>query len=125
MRREHQAAAIRAEIERLGPRGRGRRYPETVRQRAVAYYCARSAEGAAIKDIGPELGLPWQTVHRWSMDAADVSCQPAPLADFERVEIIEAPAPTTRGALVVKGPAGLRIEGLDMDTLVELLRRLG
>ncbi|WP_170319340.1 hypothetical protein [Polyangium spumosum] len=44
---------------------------------------------------------------------------------FERVEVIDLPASALqRGPLVVRGPGGLLIEGLDMDSLVELVRRL-
>ncbi|MDC0746054.1 hypothetical protein [Polyangium mundeleinium] len=44
---------------------------------------------------------------------------------FERVEVIELPASVPqRGPLVVRGPAGILIEGLDLDSLVELVRRL-
>lgn len=121
MRRDYEASAIRAEIEQLGARGRGRAYPEAIRRRAVAYYRARRDEGAVIADIGPELGLPWQTVQRWATLEGQHALQPA---SFAPVEILHAATLDKRGALVVYGPASLRIEGLDMDTLVELLRRL-
>jgi hypothetical protein len=121
MRRDHEAWAIRAEIEQLGARGRGRAYPEAIRRRAVAYYRARRDEGAVIAGIGPELGLPWQTVQRWAALEGQHELQPA---SFAPVEILDATTTDKRGHLIVHGPAGLRIEGLDMDALVELCRRL-
>ena len=124
MRLADQAEAIRAELARLGRRGRGIAYPEGLRERAVSYYCARRAPGAAQRDIGLELGLPWQTLHKWASDACDADLVTASTPGFERVEIIEALEPARRSSFVVRGPAGLCIEGLDLDALVELVRRL-
>jgi hypothetical protein len=123
MRMEHQAVAIRAVLARLGERGRGKRYPKALQERAVSYYCARRAQGAAQREIGDELGMPWQTLQRWAT-AGDAPLVPATSAGFQPVEVIDAPTPAQRGPIVVRGPAGLRIEGLDLDTLAELLRRL-
>lgn len=121
MRRDNEGWAIRTELEQLGARGRGRAYPDSIRRRAVAYYRSRRDEGVAIADIGPELGLPWQTVQRWAASEGPREMQPA---SFAPVEILDALPTDKRGSLVVHGPAGLRIEGLDMDALVELCRRL-
>jgi len=126
MRIEHQAAAIRAEMDQVeGRRGRGKAYPEALRRRAASYYCARRAQGVAIRTIGIELGLPGQTLQRWAASLCDTPLLPPASTGFERVEIVDAPPSARRGAFVVRGPAGLHIEGLDLDTLVELLQRLG
>lgn len=126
MRTEHQAAAIRAEMAQVeGRRGRGKAYSEALRRRAASYFCARRAQGVAIRTIGIELGLPGQTLQRWAATFGDAPLLPPASTGFERVEIVEAPPPARRSAIVVRGPAGLHIEGLDLDALVELLQRLG
>lgn len=125
MRTEHQAAAIRAEMDQVeGRRGRGKAYPAALRRRAVSHYCARRAQGVAIRTIGIELGLPGQTLQRWAAALGDTPLLPPAQAGFERVEIVEAPPRMQHSAIVVRGPAGLHIEGLDLDSLVELLQRL-
>ncbi|UQA61416.1 hypothetical protein [Polyangium aurulentum] len=125
MQTAHRAAAIRAEMDQVeGRRGRGKAYPEALRRRAAAYYCARRAQGAAIRTIGIELGLPGQTLQRWAAAFGDAPLLLSATDGFERVEIVETSPPARRSSIVVRGPAGLHIEGLELDTLVELLRRL-
>ena len=120
MRNHQRAAAIRAEIEQGEGRGRGRAYSDHVRRRAIEYFWARRDEGATIAEIGPEIGLHWRTLYGWARSAA----LQLPTAGFSPVEIIEAPAAEVRGPLVVQHRSGLRVEGLDLDALVELQRRL-
>ena len=55
MEHRQRAEVLRAALEGRG--GRGRAYPEALRRRAVAYFRERRAEGAAVADIGPEIGL--------------------------------------------------------------------
>jgi len=43
---------------------------------------------------------------------------------FERLAVIDVPASESQKQFVVRGPGGLYIEGLDIDTLAELIRRL-
>jgi hypothetical protein len=126
MRTEQQAAAIRAEVSRIeGRRGRGKAYPLSLRRKAASYYTARREQGASQRDIGLELGICFQTLQRWATQL-DVALHVPTLApSFERVEVIDLPASAPqRGPLVVRGPGGLLIEGLDLDSLVELVRRL-
>jgi hypothetical protein len=122
MRHHHQqAAAIRVELERLERRGQGKAYPEHVRRLAVAYYRSRRDAGASIAEAGAELGIPWRTVYGW---AARDRAPDMPVAGFSPVEILDAPRPRPHGPIVVEHRSGLRIEGLDLDSLAELLRRL-
>ena len=121
MRNHQRAAAIRAEIERIEDRGRGKAYPERVRRRATEYFWARRDEGATIAEIGPEIGLRWRTLYGWAKGSASPEL---PMAGFASVEIIDVPAAGAGGPFVVQHPSGLRVEGLNLDALVELLRRL-
>jgi hypothetical protein len=103
---------IRQAVSQLGRRGRGNAYPKKLRAEIVEY--ARSRRGAAIpiEAIGAELGMPWRTIRRWT--------PPVRGKRFRPIEIVE-----TRREFVVHGPHGLRIEGLDIDGVAELVRRLG
>lgn len=106
--------------------GRGRRYPKRLQKRVVEYYRLRSSQGLSDKEIAAELGILWKTLQRWQKQTAQApNSTHAPV--FEPVHIVDPPvdaATTTRNTLVVRGPAGLCIEGLDLDGLAELVRRL-
>jgi len=121
MRHHRQAAIIHAELARLDNRGRGKAYPEHIRQLAVAYFQSRRDAGATIAEIGAELGLPWRTLYAW---ATRDSASPLPDPGFSPVEILEAPVAHATARFTVEHRSGLRIEGLDLDSLAELLRRL-
>ncbi|MDC0749702.1 hypothetical protein [Polyangium mundeleinium] len=120
MRNHQRAAVIRAEIEQ-SVRGRGNAYPEQVRRRATEYFWLRRGEGATVVEIGPEIGLHWRTLYGWAKGAAPPEL---PAVGFSPVEIMDIPATRAGGPLVVQHRSGLRVEGLDLDALVELLRRL-
>ncbi|MRG98186.1 hypothetical protein [Polyangium spumosum] len=91
-----------------------------MRRSAIEYFWSRREEGATIAEIGPELGLHWRTLYGWARGNAS----PEPTAGFSPVEIIEARSADVGGPYVVVHRSGVRIEGLDLDALVELLRRL-
>jgi hypothetical protein len=91
--------------------GLGRPFPEQQRARALEYARQRRSAGAGIGRIARELGVSGTTLRKWMAAPA-----------FVEVKVIDD-EPTSR-SLVVGGPCGLRIEGMTLDTLVELLRRL-
>lgn len=98
-----------ATAERSGP---GRAFPGEVRARAIAYVDRRRSDGATDEQIARELGIPAMTFRRWVGSRS---------AAFRAVAVIEEAA---SAPLVVHGPRGLRVEGLDLDHLVELWGRL-
>jgi transposase len=104
---------IRAAVGRLVRRGRGLAYPKALRDEIVEYSRARRSAGATLLVLEAETGVCWRTLSRWTAAGRRSKA-------FRRVEIA---AP--RVALVVHGPRGLRIEGLDLDGVADLLRRLG
>lgn len=124
MRLEQQeAAAIRKAVAALpGRRGRGSPYPDELRERVVAYCRARREQGAAMSTIASEVGIIWQTIDRWVSSGTSVGLVKS--AGFERFEIVDTPASIANGRFIVRGPKGLCIEGLDIDALAELIRRL-
>lgn len=109
------AAAFREAVRRAGRRGRGRRYPAEVRRRGVEYLRARRAEGAPMSAVLRELGLRRETLEGWD---APTPAKVKPR--FVPVSVMEAAA----GRIVVHGPGGVRIEGLDVAGIADLLRRL-
>jgi hypothetical protein len=108
---------IRAAVQQLGERGQGKRFPERLRQRAAAYARDRVADGVTVAAIAEEIGVSGTSLGRWLLK---YDAEPAPA--FEEVELVD-PEPLET-SLLVHGPAGIVIEGLDVSSLAELLRRL-
>ena len=101
------------DLARLGLPARSRRYPPAVRASgARSRGRAQRAAGATVEEVSAVLGIPWQTLQRWSADPVESAFKPVELVE-------EAPS-----GLVVHGPCGLRVEGLDVTTLASLLRML-
>jgi|SRR6185369_924568 len=109
---------LKVELSELGPRGRGRPYPKGLLEKLLSYTVARRRQGAKLVEVAAELGMPNHTLSRCVGEKRAAK-------HFERVEVIAAPAAPTARALIVHGPRGLRIEGLDIAALAELVRRVG
>jgi transcriptional regulator with XRE-family HTH domain len=103
-----------------GKSGRGIRYPEELHQEAVSYAKARRQRGDSLLAISRDLGVKPVTLSRWLQRAHD--------PEFRRVELVTSGHPTlglTAGTgVTVTTPSGIRIEGLDLESLIALLRRL-
>lgn len=101
-----------------GKSGRGIRYPEELHQEAVSYAMARRRRGDSLLAISRDLGVKPVTLSRWLQQARDL--------EFRPVEIVtsDPTAPAATGVIVTT-PGGIRIEGLDLESLIALLRRLG
>jgi transposase len=112
---------LRVELSALGPRGRGRAYPKGLLEKLLSYTVARRRQGASIVEVGSEVGINFRTLARWLGERK--------AASFGRVEVVAARAATAAAAaptmIVVHGPRGLRIEGLDLTAVAELVRRVG
>jgi transposase len=113
---EEQREELKRELSVLGPRGRGKPYPKGLLEKILSYTVARRRQGAELLTVGAELGISGNMLGRW-LGARKASPR------FERVQVAAGPAPTR--TLVVHGPRGLRIEGLDVGGVAELVRRLG
>jgi hypothetical protein len=111
---------LRLELSQLGPRGRGRAYPKGLLQKLLSYTVARRRQGATIVEVASEVGISFRTLGRWLGERKSK-------AGFERVEVVAVPRPasSTAAVIVVHGPCGLRIEGLDLAGVAELVRRVG
>ncbi len=102
-----------ATIER---RGRGRPYPRPLLEQLLAYTVARRRQGATLLTIGQELGMSWRTLARWVSERAATS-EHGPA--FQPVQVA-----SRRPEVVVRGPRGIVIEGLDLEDIAELVQRL-
>lgn len=124
MRMKEEAAWIRAEVEAMvGRRNRTNPFREDVRRRAVDYFFARRKQKISPAKIALEIGIGLATLRSWTSPKKRLAVGMVP-EGFERVEIAETPAQSTSTQVVVRGPGGLCIEGLDIDSLADLIRRL-
>lgn len=109
-------------VLKLGGVDEANRYGDDVRQRATDYFHARRKQRISPAKICLELGIgmptlrSWTLVHKTEMATAN--------SGFERLAIVAAPPIESKKEFVVHGPGGLRIEGLDIESLAELIRRL-
>jgi hypothetical protein len=111
---------LRVELSALGPRGRGRAYPKGLLEKLLSYTVARRRQGASIVEVASEVGINFRTLARWLGERK--------AASFGRVEVVATRRATATAAtptIIVHGPRGLRIEGLDLIAVAELVRRVG
>ena len=101
-------------------RGRGCGYPAAVRAEVLAYVRVRQREGLSTYAIAKELGTRDSMLSRW----LDKDPTTAPFRAIAVVEAPPSPAHAPVPGLTLHGPGGLRVEGLDVDTLVRLCRKL-
>lgn len=103
-----------------GKAGRGMRYPKELHQEAVSYANARQRQGDSLRAISRDLGVKPVTLYRW--------LQRSQTPALHRVEILPmdlSPPVVPSAGVTVTTPTGIRIEGLDLEALIALLRRLG
>ncbi|MDB4972533.1 MAG: hypothetical protein JWN48_874 [Myxococcaceae bacterium] len=97
-------------------RSRGRNgYEPELREAVLAYAARRKAEGASQKRVAAELAMSEQTLCYWRALARQ-------RGGLSRVAIIAEPAVACE-VIVECGP--LRVRGLDIGGVAELLRKLG
>lgn len=112
---------LKAEVAKLGPRGRGRPYPKGLLEKVLSYTVARRRQGAKLIEVAAELGLHKQVLSRWLGEKRAAK-------RFDRVEVVAAStavAASAASTIVVHGARGLRIEGLELAAVAELVRRVG
>ncbi len=93
------------------PKGRARRIPPELRALIDRYARRRADEGARQNAIARELGVGESTVSR-ALEEPSEGLRP--------VRVVR----TSSGAIIVRGPGGLTIEGLDIAGLAALIRAL-
>jgi hypothetical protein len=93
--------------------GAERRYSVDLRQQAVAYWRRREAAGDGVRTVAAALGIAPMSLRRWTHDAR-----------FRPVHVVETGAPVDTGLVLVIEAAGVRVEGVDVETAAQLIARL-
>jgi hypothetical protein len=98
-----------------------RRYSTRLQRQAVEYWHTRQQQGDGLRDVAESLGIaPW-SLHRWARAYAAHG-------QFHPVQIVAdaAAAAAVAGTrlVVVMQADGLRVEGLDVTAVAQLLRLL-
>jgi hypothetical protein len=117
MKNEERAERLRGALATAERTGVGRPYPEALRATAVEYRREREREGAALCEVARELGVSAVSLERWSRRS------PERETSFRAIELVGEPMRRASPA-VVHGPRGLRIEGLTVSEIAELIERL-
>ena len=91
--------------------GQGRPYSLSERAQALEYAARRRREGAGLLRIARELGIARGTLVKWIA-----------MPTFDIVKVADVAARSVHAT--VHGPRGLRIEGLSVAEIVELIRSL-
>lgn len=118
------AKEFRAAVAALGARTRNTPYPGELRALGLAHLKEREAAGASLREVASELGIGTDSLRRWMRPGERAR------GTVRRVTIAHratsGPPTKTSGSisLVVHGPAGLSIEGVDVATLVTLWKEL-
>jgi hypothetical protein len=125
MKTKQTVVELRAALMATGRKGAGRPYPEVLRRAAVMHLREREREGGDVAGAAAELGVSGTSLVRWSHRTEVAS------KGFRAVEVIGGPAETSgseiaaqRSAIVVHGPRGVRVEGLTVADVAELVGRL-
>jgi len=116
---------------RQGSAPKATRFSASFRERVIALVKERRAAGTPLARTASELGLHVRTIGRWLRGASREAGGTAPKRHFRRVTVASAvgekavpSVPASTAALVVI-IAGLRVEALDLDGVVRLVRALG
>lgn len=98
----------------LGARqGAERRYSVGLRQQAVAYWQTRERDGVGLQAVATTLGIAPVSLRRWARDPR-----------FRPVRVIADGEPAVTRLVVVIDVAGVRVEGVDVETAAQLIARL-
>lgn len=108
---EQEIHRLRLALGRL-ERGRGKRYSAELKQRVAAAAIELRRKGQGWQSIGRLLGIPHETVRRFADGAGRAAFVPVVVAE-----------PKSSGLTLVT-PEGVRVEGLSVAEVAEILRRL-
>lgn len=127
------AAKLRA-AERRGAGTAGRPYPVALRRRVVDATQAHRAAGGSLKEASELVGVSAVTLWSWAKANGCGVLRQVQLTSREPASDAGADASAApprqpegigdEGRIQVTGPGGLRIEGLSIASLADLVRRL-
>ncbi len=112
--------SLRRAVARV-ERGRGRRYPEALRERVARWAAARRQGGAKWRQLASEIGISAESLRRWA--SPEVLRAPA----LVPVEVVAGSGhgSATDQSLRLVTRSGHRIEGLSIADMIEIVRVLG
>jgi len=133
-----EGSILRERLATVERKGAGMPFPDDLRRAVVDYSAKRLKAGSTVEGVARELGICALSVVRWTRrygKAPGCPTKSAPAGNvvdtgrhgtalMRRVEVV-AEAAVPSGGLVVHTPSGLRIEGLGLDGLVQLVRAVG
>ena len=120
---ETEAGKLAAEIRHLGANTRGRRIPAALRKRIFAHASGLVAAGATRASVCATLGVSAQTLKRWGVGGRKRKPSALPAA-AAFLPLRVADNKEQESGVVVHGPGGVRIAGLSLPQIAELLRLL-
>ena len=107
-------SASRKRGRHRGPAG----YPMKLRRFAAEHGRTTKASGGSVSSAAKELGISQVTLSKWMRDGSNGGA-----GSFREVLVEQESLQT--GNLVLFTKTGLRVEGLDVDSAVALVRALG
>jgi hypothetical protein len=111
---------LRSAVRQLA-RGKHRnavRYPASVRTAIIALARTRLGQGHSLARVARGVGVSFPTLASWLAKSGPLALRPVTVAAAAE------PAPPLRSPIVLVTPQGFRVEGLDGDALVTVLRAL-
>lgn len=114
-----EGAQLKEEIDGIGPCSPSRRYPEELRERISNWARGHRAKGARAGALAQKLGIPWESLSRWTGERPD---GPKSKPKLQAITVVDDRA--TACGIVLRTRQGFWVEGLDVPTLLELLGKL-
>lgn len=126
MELEQLRETLRAQAKARAGVGVKLRFDEAFRAQAVEYVRGRQAQGVTQEAAAKELGISAWTLSRWHQQRRRGGASPPggarPSGVFRPVAMKREAAAQS---LVVHAPGGVRVEGLTLRQVAQLLRELG
>lgn len=116
------AEQLRLELAHARPSHNAAGYPPGLRDRVSAWLADQRDQGASWNTLGGQLGISRTTARDWAQRASSGEAEERAFLPVS-VECVPPRVPP-RGPVLVS-PRGYRVEGLDVDLLVDVLERLG
>jgi len=114
--RDQEREALRTAIV-VSRRTRRGPFSRELRERLIAHVHQARARGDSVETISLALGLCSKTVYGWLSKA-----KPSRL---RQIQVVSERPTQPRGALLMRGPAGTCVEGLSVDDIAAIWRKLG
>src|SRR5690606_1669475 len=114
--RDEKLEALKTTIVAERSSKRGPFSPELC-QRLIEHVAGARARGQSVETISRELGLCSKTMYGWLSRAK--------LSQLRRVQVVGEEPTQPCGSLSMRGPAGTCVEGLSLDDVVAIWRKLG